>query len=352
MLSKQRIVSILKNREIDITVSFYKKADQLLLYETETPLLESASASNLYSDRLKLTMGPIAKIINKKRVNRKFVFKNTVDCIDLRKCNNRYIIAPGESIIILTNESIKLNGKYACLIIPRISLSDVGIVVTSAYIDPYYQGVMRLQLSNLSNKPYELNSLEAVAQCFFFELNEEVSIEYKDSFSTKSVFYGQTWAEIINSDRPPFPTKKNSTENNHFSHLRYQGDLIFQFLKKHSIIFFLLTNLFVIISGYAVLKQDYIHYKETVMQIENWLEPISSEIIVDPNNPYAKKEIIIDIPKADIITVLCNNEDIHFELLSGNTANETIIIFSYDGPFDDQIMREIDFTYIVVRRIS
>lgn len=350
MLSEQKIKTILTNKEIEITVSFYTKDAELLLYETEIPLLDSASAANLYSDRLKLTMGPIVKLINKNSIARKHAFKKSNDCVDLRKCNNVYIISPGESIIVLTNERIKLNGKYACIVVPRISLSDVGVVVTTAYVDPYYQGIMRLQLSNLSNKSFELHSLEAIAQCFFFELTDEVSVEYKESFSAKSVFYGQTWTEILKSDRPPFPTKKSHAENGRYMALKYQVDIIVRFINKHSLLFLLITNIIVIISGYTILKQDYTHYKDTVIQIETWLKPISSEIIIDPNVKYAEKEITVGIPKADIITILCNNDDIHFKLLSGDALNETKIIFSYEDYSSVEVRREIVFSYVVVRR--
>lgn len=353
MLSNQKIKELLTDNAIEITVSFYKNDNnEIVLYNPEKPLLDSASKNNLYSDRLKLSMGPIVKVISKKRINKEFLYKNIQDCVDLRKCDNKYIIAPGESIIILSNERIKLNGKYACLVIPRISLSDVGIVVTSAYVDPYYQGLMRLQLSNLSNKPYELSTLESVAQCFFFALTDEVSTEYSESFSTKSVFYGQTWQGILESDRLPFPTKKQSAENAKFETIKYQFGMICEFLKKHSIIFLLVTNFLVIGSGYLLFKQDYSHYKDTVSQIENWLEPESSEIIIEPNDQYGEKEIIVETRKSDIITILCNNDDIHFELFSGNTENETRILFSYNSRFSSQDKREIAFSYVIVRRTT
>ena len=350
MLSNQSIRNILINKEIEITVSFYQKESKCILYDMERPLLESDSADNLYSDRLKLTMGPIIKPINKNNIIRKHTFKKTKDCVDLRKNDNKYIINPGESIIILTNERIKLNGKYACIIIPRISLSDVGVVVTTAYVDPYYQGIMRLQLSNLSNKSLELHSLEVIAQCFFFELTDEVSSEYKEAFSAKSVFYGQTWKQILESDRPPFPTKKGYAENNRFSAIKHQISIVIQFFKNHSIIFLLLTNIIAIVSGYTLLKQDYIHYKDTVSQIESWLDPVASEIVIDSGLQYGEKEITVDIPKAEIITVLFNNDNIQFELFSGNVSSETRIVFSYTDFSPTNNRREIEFTYVVVRR--
>lgn len=191
MLNNEEIKKAINKNEIEILISFGMKDNVPILYDFEHNLLDDSLKSNLYSDRLKLTMGPIVKILNKKTVSKKYRFKASNKLYDLRKTNHKYVISPGESIIILTNERMKLNGKYACLIVPRISLSDVGIVVTTAYVDPFYDGLMRLHLSNLSDKPYELHTLEAVAQCFFFEFSESVSEMFKDQFPTKSVFLGK-----------------------------------------------------------------------------------------------------------------------------------------------------------------
>lgn len=57
MLSDINIFESLKNNEISISVSFYKNGNELCMYTQEMPLLQSGSATNLYSDRLKLTMG-------------------------------------------------------------------------------------------------------------------------------------------------------------------------------------------------------------------------------------------------------------------------------------------------------
>lgn len=117
MLSHEAIKKALEEKEIDITVSFGYKDGIPTSYESEQAFLSSEFKENLYSDRLKLTMGPLVKVLNKKRINSKYRFRSAKDCVDIRKDNNRYIINPGESIVVLTNEKIKLNGKFACLIV-------------------------------------------------------------------------------------------------------------------------------------------------------------------------------------------------------------------------------------------
>lgn len=353
MLSNGKIERALRNKEIEISVSFgYNEDRNPVRYQTEKNLLSSSLKGNLYSDRLKLTMGPIIKVLNKKPISSKYRFKSSLNYHDLRKSNNKYIINPGESIILLTNEKIKLNGKYACLIIPRISMSDVGIVVTTAYADPYCNGIMRLHLTNMSEKPYELNFLEAIAQCFFFELSDPVSETFKEQFPMKSVFFGHTWNEILNSDRNAFPTKKESTQIDRLANLKYQLNIGWSFVKKHSLIFLFLTNLIALLCGFVVFQQDFANYTMAVEQIESILNPIASEIVIDSGKLYGEKEIIVKYAKSDIISVLCNSDEINYKILSGDVENETRIVFSVYLPSEVVDDYEIDFTYVIIRRID
>lgn len=352
MLSREKIIKAINDKEIEISISFSFKGGALTQYDTEQDFLASPLAENLYSDRLKLTMGPIIKVINKKRVSSKYRFKSNESCHDLRKSNNKYVINPGESIIVLTNEKFKFNGKYACLVVPRISLSDVGIVVTTAYVDPYYHGVMRLHLSNLSDKTYELTTLEAIAQCFFFKLSDPVSEVYKEQFSSKSVFFGQTWHGILNSDRNPFPTKKESAYVDKYSNLKYQVGILGSLIKKHSLIFVLFTNLVMILGGFALFQQNFTRYTTAMEQIENFLEPTASEIVIDSGNAYGEKEIVVGYAKSDIVSVLCNNNEIHYQILSGDVEDETKIVFSLSLPSATVDRYEMNFTYVIVRRIK
>ena len=108
MLSNIRIIKAINDKEIEISVAFGLNDGRLDLYNSEQDLLNSSLKENLYSDRLKLTMGPIVKVLGKKSINPKYRFKTTNDCYDLRKSDNKYVINPGESIIVLTNEKIKL----------------------------------------------------------------------------------------------------------------------------------------------------------------------------------------------------------------------------------------------------
>lgn len=350
MLNDEKIKRAINDKEIEVFVSFKWENGELIEYTEEPSILSTVMKSNLYSDRLKLTMGPVVKVLSKKRVKKKYRFKKNIDCYDLRKSDNKFVINPGESIIILTNEKIKLNGKYACIILPRISLTDIGIVVSTAYVDPYYYGVMRLHLTNLSDKPYELKSLEAIAQCFFFELPSVVNINYKEQFSAKSVFFGQTWLEILNTGRSAFPTKKESAEVSIVNNIKYQWNIIVNFVKKFSLVIGISINVFALLCGLLYIKSHLDDYQAKVNYISEWLEPAASEIIVEPGKSMGVKTIVEDCSKDDVISILCNNDDIHFQISSGNRSDETVITFKYELELPNPNGYQVDFSYIIIKR--
>ena len=351
MLDNKSINKAITNGQISIFVSFASKKKEIQLLDSELDILSSDFKENLYSDRLKLTMGPRVKVLNK-YVKPKCRFKASKEHYDLRCTNNTYTINPGESIIVLTNERIKLDGKHACLIIPRISLSDVGLVVTTAYIDPYYDGILRLHVTNSSNKVHQLKTLEVIAQCFFFELSDESSNKFKEAFASKSVFLGQTWSEIINSDRPPFPTKKNYVTNEKFSNIKYQFGLLWLLIKKYSILGILFANIIVFASGYGAIKENFTQYTMFANQMQEMLSPVTSEIIITQGSMFGKKEIMIECEKSEIISILCNNNEINYKILSGDTKDHTKIIFStqLNSPATEEYT--ITFTYTILRRVE
>lgn len=351
MLSDEDIKKAIQQGKIEVAVSFGKKDGKIVLFEQEKELLYSELAENLYSDRLKLTLGPIIKLIKRRYIPSKYRFKNYKDLFDMRKSDNQYFIEPGESVIVLTNERMRLNGDYSCLVVPRISLTDVGIVATTAYVDPYYNGVMRLQISNMSDKIYELRTLEAIAQCFFFKMSSTTNPEFKNKFPQKSVFFGQTWKEILESDRTPFPTKKKASETGRDS-VKQQMYAVKEFIKTHSIILAIFTNFFVAVGSLSLIWQQFNSMNSSVNRMEEMFTSKASEIIIDVGETYGEKEINVNIPKSDIISVLCDNENIGYQIMSGLTPDETRIVFSYEilEPIDEPYM--VSFNYTIVGSIK
>ena len=71
MLSNEKIIKAIRDKEIEISVAWKFENGKIDLYKTEQNLLDSPMKDNLYSDRIKLTMGPIIKILDNKAINQK-----------------------------------------------------------------------------------------------------------------------------------------------------------------------------------------------------------------------------------------------------------------------------------------
>jgi deoxycytidine triphosphate deaminase len=163
---------------------------------------------NLYSSRLHLTVGPIVKTHQRLSVAGRKTYLHHKRCFDLREQNDAIVVAPYELLSIATNERIALDGKTSALVTPRITSTDSGLILSTAYIDPYYDGIMRVVLCNMTPERQTLRLLEPIAQCFFFDVPSDVDVSFKMGFAQKSVFYGQNWQRVLNSDSDPFPRRK------------------------------------------------------------------------------------------------------------------------------------------------
>lgn len=350
MLNDNQIKKALYDEKIKVFYYFYKDTNgNIVKFNEEKSFIESSEFSTyLYSDRLKITLGPVIKPLKRKRISSKYRFKNQSEYFDMSKSGNTYVINPGESIIILTNERIVLDGCHSVLIIPRVSLSEVGIIVTAAYIDPYYNGLLRLNVSNNSQSPYELKTLETIAQCFFFELPDEASKDYASQFSQKSVFLGQNWKAIFNEDRPPFPVKKNKVQTNpFFDAVKYSFHAVFNFINKNALITAVISALVFGWAGYTSFNS----YKDNTERIISNFEAKPTEIIINSGDIYGEREVTVACEKDEILSVLCNNDNIRFEIFSGDDSGTTKIVFSYKLDTPQINKYEIDFKYVILRKV-
>lgn len=350
MLNDNQIKKAIEDGKIKGYYFFHKDDNgKIIKYNNEKSFAEASEFSTyLYSDRLKVTLGPIIKPLKRKRVSSKYRFKDQPEYFDMSKSDDTYILNPGESIIVLTNERIVLDGYHSVLIIPRVSLSEVGIIVTSAYIDPYYNGLLRLNVTNNSQSSHELKTLETIAQCFFFELPDEANKDYESQFSQKSVFLGQNWKAIFEDDRPPFPVKKNKVQTNPvLDVVKYSFHAVFNFVNKNALITALISALVMGWTGYNAFNS----YKNNTEKLISNFDSSSTEIIINSGELYGEREVTVRCEKDEILAVLCNNDGVSFEIFSGNDNGTTSIVFSYKLETPQSNKYEVDFTYVVLRKV-
>ena len=91
--------------------------------------------------------------------------------------NGTYKLAPGESVLLPTYEKIGLSSTIAGLIMPRSSLTRLGIVIQPIYLNPGYVGHCPVLIVNHASFeieiPFKNGKSPRLLQVMFFELTEE-----------------------------------------------------------------------------------------------------------------------------------------------------------------------------------
>jgi len=109
--------------------------------------------------------------------------------LDMRACiDEATTVAPGETVLVPTGLAIHIeDNKLAAVLLPRSGLGHKhGLVLgnLTGLIDSDYQGQVFISCWNRSNKSYEIQPGERIAQIVFVpveQVNFEIVEEFKDS---------------------------------------------------------------------------------------------------------------------------------------------------------------------------
>jgi len=360
MLSHNEILKRIEQGEIKIFYSFLKSEDgsNIDFYENELEVNLSTPNSlatqffykSLYSDRLRMTVGPIAKTHRLLPVAGRKTYKGHHQCTDLRENENKLIIEPFEAVSIASNERIILGARTASIVLPRVTNTDSGLLLTPAYIDPYYNGIMRVVVFNGAEHKQTLSLLEPIAQMFFFSVEGQVDQAFRDSFSSKSVFYGNNWNRIINESVDPFPRRKIPLrEQTKFEKLttnlgRYRASIAKSLVTFGTITFF--AALFLAIGKFQSTIDDFKKLEkkldDNTMKIQTIDKSLpitgNNDIRIKTGNRHGSFNTILDIPTKEISSVWLQidesyadslrNIDLNYDIKAGSNSRETVIEFS------------------------
>jgi len=87
---------------------------------------------------------------------------------------NSLTIEPGQSIVILTKQSLSVAENVFGLVMSRVSLAKAGLIASNTKIDPKFVGQLEICLYNAGEKPCPLVKTEAFCSVVFFELIDPV----------------------------------------------------------------------------------------------------------------------------------------------------------------------------------
>lgn len=192
VLSYEGLVDVLKSEKIAITEYTWESSVKSKPFDI----------SKLRSGhKIRLHVGYLVRTLSDTRwINPKTLFNNRDGIVDLRKLeDHKYELQPKESIILFTNESIKMGAGYFGVILSRVSLEETGLVVSQSYIDPNWDGVLQLIITNNSETPKLLQAHCEIANLVILTMDKPT----KQTGHHRNDHYGVTW-ELI-SDNPIYP---------------------------------------------------------------------------------------------------------------------------------------------------
>lgn len=114
-----------------------------------------------------------------------------------------FIVQPGQFVLGVTLETIKLPDDLVARVEGRSSLGRLGIVVhsTAGYIDPGFEGTITLEITNINNLPVALYPGMRVCQFAFSTMTSPADMPYHRKPHSK--YQGQQLPEESRISRDP-----------------------------------------------------------------------------------------------------------------------------------------------------
>lgn len=139
---------------------------------------------SLKGDSLYFHVGPYTKVeYFTSGMRRKFRDDKT-DVVSLEGMK-LLALAPGENVVISTNEYVELSEDIGASIYATVSKTDIGLSHISTLIDPLWRGVLQIGVSNLSRQACNLRFLDKICSVRFHYLQGEVDPKWERRKSWK-----------------------------------------------------------------------------------------------------------------------------------------------------------------------
>jgi len=104
-----------------------------------------------------------------------------------------FIMEPGEFVLGETVESVRVPADYAVQFTGKSSLGRLGLQVhmTAGHIDPGFEGIITLEIHNVTAKPWRLYRDMWIGQLLFFKLDSPAERPYGCE-GRNSRYFGQS----------------------------------------------------------------------------------------------------------------------------------------------------------------
>ncbi len=130
-------------------------------------------------------------------------FKDATKLIEVDDERAPFIVQPGEFILGVTLEKIKISDDLVARVEGRSSLGRLGIIIhsTAGFVDAGFEGTITLEITNINRMPVALYPGMRVCQLAFEEMSSVAEVPYYMKKSSK--YQGQIYPEESRIDTDP-----------------------------------------------------------------------------------------------------------------------------------------------------
>ena len=148
--------------------------------------------SNIHASSMDLRLGKYFKIYEHTKAPvldpiKSETFKDLTRLIEITDPGDPFIVHPGDFVLGVTIEKIKLPDNIVARVEGRSSLGRLGIIVhsTAGFIDAGFEGTITLEITNINRIPIALYPGMRVCQLAFEEMSSPAEIPYNMKKSAK-----------------------------------------------------------------------------------------------------------------------------------------------------------------------
>lgn len=113
--------------------------------------------------------------------------EGATNLITINEPNTPFIVQPGEFVLGVTMEKIKLPDDIVARCEGRSSIGRLGIIIhsTAGYVDPGFEGTITLEITNINRMPVALYPGMRIGQFAFQKMTSAAAIPYHKKATSK-----------------------------------------------------------------------------------------------------------------------------------------------------------------------
>jgi dCTP deaminase len=106
-----------------------------------------------------------------------------------------FIVQPGEFVLGVTAETVKIPNNLVARVEGRSSLGRLGLLIhaTAGFVDPGFEGTITLEIGNVNRMPIAIYPGQRICQLAFESMTSEAEVPYNKKSCSK--YHGQVLPE-------------------------------------------------------------------------------------------------------------------------------------------------------------